>query len=132
MAYKTLHYIIYLLTQIQIFIVIKMFWNNMVLKQAHLNFTFGISTRACKNTDAMLQSSSRASLDFSDQRVLAAKLNWCGLKEFINSRCRELVSQFHKKSKSLRVTISTGHKLKPDCLCHLITCTKMPGFFFFS
>lgn len=106
-----------------------------VLAQAHkfiqFLFVFGILTIACKNIAAMLWSCTCASLDFSDQRALAAKHNWCGLKDFINSRCGEIVSQFHKKSKSLLVTIRPTHKLKPGVLCHLITCRRMPVLFFF-
>lgn len=104
-----------------------------VLAQTHnfyrVSACFGILAIDCKNIAAMLWSCTCASLDLSDQRALAAKHNWCGLKDFINSRCGEIASQFHKRSKSLLVTIRTTHKLKPGLWCHLITCRWAPGFF---
>lgn len=126
MANKTLNnFIVYTLVQFQIFIIKEILCSLWLSEDPwHCsNFAFGISAMTCK-TQMQSYGIAVVPVSSSDQSTTDV------VREFISSRCGETVSQFHKKSKSFLVTISTGHKLKPDCLCHPITCTQMLDFFF--
>lgn len=128
MANKTLNnFILYTLVQFQIFIIKEILCSLWLSEDPwHCsNFAFGISAMTCK-TQMQSYGIAVVPVSSSDQSTTDV------VREFISSRCGETVSQFHKKSKSFLVTISTGHKLKPDCLCHPITCTQMLDFFFNS
>lgn len=121
MINKTLNnFIVHPLVQVQVHP------NRNTLQSAALralsNLAFGILVMACKT---QMQSYRPAVVPVSSSDQSTSDV----VGEFISSRCGETASQFHKKSKSFLVIISTGHKLKPDCLCHLITCTQMPVFF---
>lgn len=126
MANKTLNnFIVYTLVQFQIFIITEILCSPWLSEDPwHCsNFAFGISAMNCKT---QMQSYGRAVVPVSSSDQSTTDV----VREFMSSRCGETVSQFHKKSKSFLVTISTGHKLKPDCLCHPITCTQMLVFLF--
>lgn len=125
MANKTLNnFIVYTIVQFQIFIIKEILCSLWLSEDPwHCsNFAFGISPMTCK-TQMQSYGIAVVPVSSSDQSTTDV------VREFISSRCGETVSQFHKKSKSFLVTISTGHKLKPDCLCHPITCTQMLDFF---